>query len=398
MEFFTGDWLNAFVRLAHVVFGIGWIGASFYFMWLDANMAGPAQPRPGVEGELWMVHSGGFYRVEKIHVSPAEMPPHLHWFKWEAAFTGITGFMMLCLVFYADASVYLIDPVKYAFTPVQATFVGIATLLFGWAAYEGLWRSSFGKQGGWPPLAATFLLIAGIAVFLSQIFSGRGAFLHVGGLMGIIMSASVWTVIVPGQQQLIRATREGRKGDPAYAAAAKQRSVHNNYMTLPVVFIMLSGHYPSTYGHPQNWLVLILAALVAMAVNHFLNMHNKGVMKPWPLLLAAAIFVPLYWLTSHGGSSAALKPGEAPVSFAEVRAVIAQRCLTCHAARPTDDTFKQPPNGLILEAPPQIRANAQKINARVVLTQTMPPANKTEMTADERALLGAWIAQGSRLD
>jgi uncharacterized membrane protein len=305
---------------------------------------------------------------------------------------------MLCLVFYADASVYLIDPAKYDFTPVQATFVGISTLLGGWAAYEVLWRSSFGKKGGWPPLAATFLLIAGIAVFLSQIFSGRGAFLHVGGLMGIIMSASVWTVIVPGQQQLIRATREGRKGDPAYAAAAKQRSVHNNYMTLPVVFIMLSGHYPSTYGHPQNWLVLILVALVAMAVNHFLNMHNKGVMKPWPLILAAAIFMPLYWLTTHGAGTAALKPGETPVEFTEARAVIVGRCNSCHASKPTDDTFKQPPNGLVLETPSQIRANAQKIKARVVLTQTMPPANKTEMTDEERALLGAWIAQGARTD
>jgi uncharacterized membrane protein len=398
MEFFTGDWLNAIVRLAHVVFGIGWIGASFYFMWLDANLARPSQPRAGVEGELWMVHSGGFYRVEKIHVSPAEMPSHLHWFKWEAAFTGITGFMMLCLVFYADASVYLIDPAKYDFTPVQAVFVGLMTLLGGWAAYEGLWRSPFGKQGGSKPLAVTFLLIAGIAWFLSQIFSGRGAFLHVGGLMGIIMSASVWTVIVPGQQQLIQATREGRKGDPAYAAAAKQRSVHNNYMTLPVVFIMLSGHYPSTFGHPLNWLVLILAALVAMAVNHWLNQHNRGQAKPWPLILAAVIFAPLYWMTTQGSGTAALKPGETPVAFAEVRAVIAERCTTCHASKPTDDTFKQPPNGVVFETPQQIRRNAQKINARVVLTQTMPPANKTEMKDEERALLGAWIAQGSRTD
>ncbi len=398
MDLTAAEWLNAIVRLAHVIFGIGWIGASFYFMWLDANMARPAAPKAGVEGELWMVHSGGFYRVEKIHVSPAEMPPHLHWFKWEAAFTGITGFMMLCLVFYADASVYLIDPAKYDFTPVQAVFVGIVTLLFGWAAYEGLWRSPFGKKGGWPPLVATFLMIAGIAWFLCQIFSGRGAFLHVGGLMGIIMSASVWTVIVPGQQQLIQATREGRKGDPVYAAAAKQRSVHNNYMTLPVVFIMVSGHYPSTFGHQLNWLVLILVSLTAMAVNHFLNMHNKGEMKPWPLLLATAIFVPLFWLTAQTGGSVGLKPGEAPVEFAEVRAVVAQRCTTCHSARPTDDTFKQPPNGLVLDTPQQVRRNAQKIAARVVLTQTMPPANKTEMTDEERALLGAWIAQGSKVD
>ena len=398
MDVVAGEWLNAIMRLAHVVFGIGWIGASFYFMWLDANIDKPPQPKPGVEGELWMVHSGGFYRVEKILVSPSAMPARLHWFKWEAAFTGITGFAMLCLIFYVDASVYLIDPAKADLSPAQATAIGLAALFGGWAAYELLWRSPFGKRGGWPPLVATILLIAGIAFGLCQVFSGRGAYLHVGGLMGIIMAASVWTVIVPGQRQLIAATREGRKGDPAYAHAAKQRSVHNNYMTLPVVFIMLSGHYPSTFGHPLNWLVLILAAAVAMAVNHFLNLHNRNRMHPWPLIAAAVLFAPLFWLTAQPSAGVALKPGEAPVDFAEVRAVVAQRCVTCHSAAPTDEDFKQAPNGAIFDTPVQLRRNAQKINARAVLTQTMPPANKTEMTDDERALLGAWIAQGSKID
>lgn len=399
MDLVLGEWLNAFVRLAHVIFGIGWIGASFYFMWLDANIEKPAKPKPGVEGELWMVHSGGFYRVEKILVSPSEMPARLHWFKWEAAFTAITGLAMLVLVFYVDASVYLIDPAKAELSPAAATAIGIATIVGGWAVYEALWRSPVGKAGGWPPLVLTFLLFAGVAVGLSQIFSGRGAYIHVGGLMGTIMAASVWTVIVPGQRQLIAATREGRKGDPAYAHAAKQRSVHNNYMTLPVVFIMLSGHYPATYGHPLNWLVLILAALVAMGVNHFINLAHRERPRAWPLVASAVLFVPLFWLTAQpttGGT--ALKPGEAPVEFAEVRAVIAQRCVTCHSATPTDDDFKQAPNGAVFDTPVQIRRQAQKINARAVLTQTMPPANKTEMGDDERELLGRWIAQGARVD
>lgn len=398
MDLIVGEWVNAVVRLAHVIFGIGWIGASFYFMWLDANIAKPDRPKPGVEGELWMVHSGGFYRVEKILVSPSEMPARLHWFKWEAAFTGLTGFAMLCLVFYLDASVYLIDPAKADLSPVAATAIGIATIAGGWAIYEALWRSPFGKAGGWLPLLATFLLFAGVAAGLSQIFSGRGAYIHVGALMGTIMAASVWTVIVPGQKQLIAATRAGRKGDPAYALAAKQRSVHNNYMTLPVVFIMLSGHYPSTFGHPLNWLVLILAALVAMGVNHFINLAHKEKSHPWPLVAAALLCVPLVWLTAQPSAGTALKPGEAAVEFAEVRAVIAQRCVTCHSATPIDDDFKQPPNGAVFDTPTQIRRSAQKINARAVLTQTMPPANKTEMSDDERELLGKWIAQGAKVD
>lgn len=398
MDSIVWEWLNAGVRLAHVIFGIGWIGASFYFMWLDANIEKPAAPKAGVEGELWMVHSGGFYRVEKILVSPSEMPRRLHWFRWEAAFTGITGVAMLVLVFYLDASVYLIDPAKADLTPAQATAIGVAALFAGWAIYEMLWRSPFGKAGGWPPLAATFLLIGGAAFGFSQVFSGRGAYLHTGALMGIIMAASVWTVIVPGQTQLLAATREGRKGDPAYAFAAKQRSIHNNYMTLPVIFIMLSGHYPSTYGHPLNWLVLILVALVTMSVNHFLNMAHKETPKPWPLAAAAVLFVPLLWLTAQPSASPALKPGEGPVEFAEVRAVVAQRCVTCHSASPTDDDFKQAPNGAIFDTPQQIRRQAQKINARAVLTQTMPPANKTEITDDERELLGKWIAQGARIE
>lgn len=397
MDFSFGEWPNAIVRLAHVIFGIGWIGTSFYFMWLDSNIEPPATPKPGLEGELWMVHSGGFYRVEKVLVSPAEMPKKLHWFKWEAAFTAITGFLLLALIYYVDADLYLVDPATADVSPPVAIAIGFGTLVGGWAVYEAIWRSPFGKTG-WPPLAVCFVLIVAIAYGLTHVFSGHAAFLHVGGLMGIIMAASVWTVIVPAQRQLIAATREGRKGDPALAAAAKQRSVHNNYMTLPVVFIMLSGHYPSTFGNSYNWLVLLLAALVAGGVNHFINLSHKGRQTPWPLVASAVLFVPLFLLTAQPSGKAALKPGEAPVAFAEVQAIIAQRCATCHSAHPSDDVIREAPNGTKFDTPQEIKRQVQKINARAVITETMPLANKTEMTADERALLGQWIAQGAKLN
>jgi uncharacterized membrane protein len=397
MEFSLGEWPNAIVRLAHVIFGIGWIGASFYFMWLDANIEPPATPKPGLEGELWMVHSGGFYRVEKILVSPDEMPKKLHWFKWEAAFTGLSGFLLLTLIYYVDADLYLVDPAKAALAPSTAVVIGLATLIGGWAVYEVIWRSPFGKTG-WPPLALCLALIVAITYGLTQVFSGHAAFLHVGGLMGIIMAASVWTVIVPAQRQLIAATRAGRKGDPALAAAAKQRSVHNNYMTLPVVFIMLSGHYPSTFGNRYNWLVLLLAAVVAGGINHYINLSHKGRPRAWPLVASAVVFVPLFLLTLQPSGEAALKPGETPVAFADVQAIIAQRCATCHSAHPSDDAIKEAPNGTRFDTPQEIKRQVQKINARAVITDTMPLANKTEMKPEEREMLGRWIAQGAPLN
>ena len=398
MEFSFGEWPNAIVRLAHVIFGIGWIGASFYFMWLDSNIEPPARPKPGLEGELWMVHSGGFYRVEKVLVSPAEMPKKLHWFKWEAAFTGISGFLLLSLIYYADASLYLVDPAKADLSPAAAVAIGLTTLIGGWAVYEAIWRSPFGRRGGWPPVVLCLALIVAIAYGLTHVFSGHGAFLHVGGLMGIIMAASVWTVIVPAQRQLIAATATGQKGDPALAAAAKQRSVHNNYMTLPVVFIMLSGHYPSTYGHPYSWLVLLLAALVAGGVNHFINLSHKGRQSAWPLVVSAVLFVPLFAMTTQPSGVAELPPGAERVAFADVRAVIAQRCATCHSAHPSDDVIREAPNGVMFDTPQEIKRQVQKINARAVITQTMPLGNKTEMTADERALLAQWIAEGAPIN
>jgi uncharacterized membrane protein len=395
--FYLGDWPTLLVRMAHVIFGIGWIGTSLYFVWLDVNIKPAATPRPGLQGETWLVHSGGFYRIEKVMVTPAEMPATLHWFKWEAAFTGLSGFLLLALIYYANAETYLVDPAKADLSAGQATAIGIATLAGGWVFYEGLWRSPLAKAG-WLPLALTFLMVFGVAVGLSHIFSGHAAYMHVGALMGIIMSASVWTVIVPAQRQLIAATRASQRGDPALAAAAKQRSMHNNYMTFPVIFIMLSGHSPSTFGNQYAWLVLLLAALVAGGVNHFINLAHKGQRSYWSLIAAVVIFVPLFMLTTRPPGSASVVSGGPPVEFAEVRAVIAQRCATCHSAHPSDEDIKMPPNGTMFDTPQQIKRQVQKINARAVLTQTMPLGNKTEMTDDERALLRDWIAQGAKTD
>lgn len=395
--FLLGDWPTLLVRMAHVIFGIGWIGTSLYFVWLDVNIKPAATPRAGLEGETWLVHSGGFYRIEKVLVTPAEMPATLHWFKWEAAFTGLSGLLLLTLIYYVGADTYLVDPAKADLTGGQATAIGVATLFGGWLFYELLWRSPLAKLG-WLPLALTFLMILGVAIGLSQIFSGHGAYMHVGALMGIIMSASVWTVIVPAQRQLIAATRAGKRGDPAYAFAAKQRSMHNNYMTFPVIFIMLSGHAPSTFGNQYPWLVLLLVALVVGGVNHFINLAHKGKRSYWSLIAAAVIFAPLFVLTTRPPGSASGSAGGPHVEFAEVRAVIAQRCVTCHSAHPSDETIQVAPNGTMFDTAQQIKRQVQKINARAVLTQTMPLGNKTEMTDDERRLLGAWIAQGAKTE
>jgi len=392
------EWLNLAVRWLHVITGIAWIGSSFFFNWLDSHLEKPAGARERVEGELWMVHSGGFYHISKMQLTPAEIPATLHWVKWEAGFTWISGFLLLAIIYYLGASEYLIDPAVAALPPWLAIAISIVSLIVGWVIYDLLWRSKLSQK---PALASaiSFVLAVAAAYAFSKIFSGRAAYIQVGALLGTIMAANVWMIIIPAQRAMVEATKAGTRPDPADALRAKHRSLHNNYMTLPVVFIMLSGHYSSTFGHELNWLILAGISLVGGLVRHIFNLRNKGRSNPWLLPAAVLGMIALAVVAGHVrvGANVPSAAGE-KVEFAEVRAIIAQRCATCHSAHPTDENFNVAPLGLSLDTPTQIRRSVQKINARTILTQTMPLGNKTEMTDEEREMLGRWIAQGARID
>ncbi len=394
MDLNIDGWLNLAIRWAHVITGIAWIGASFYFNWLDSRLKSPVPAREGIEGELWMVHSGGFYRVEKIDVAPQSIPKELHWFKWEAGFTGVTGLLLLALVYYFGANLFLIDPGVADIGPSLAIGIGVIALVASWLIYDTLWQSSLAKNSAPAVTAICVGLLVLLSIGLTQVFSGRGAFIHIGAVLGSIMVANVWARIIPAQNQLVAARKAGKKPDPGLGLSAKQRSVHNNYMTLPVVFIMLSGHYPFIFGHAWSWALMLVIFAAGVAVRHFFNLRNKGRTNYWLVPAAVAAVVLLMFAAAPRVNTS----GQADVAFAEVQAVIAQRCSACHAANPTDENFVEPPAGVVFDTAALIRLNAQRINAQAVLTQTMPLGNLTEMTEDERDLLGRWVRAGAPIE
>ena len=372
MEAYLLDWLTLAARWAHIVVGIAWIGASFYFIWLDDHLESGSGE---FSGELYAIHGGGFYRAQKYRVAPAELPATLHWFKWEAYWTWITGFALLTLVFYANPALYLIDPAVMALSPVVAIGVGLASLVVGLAVYEGLCRSPLAKH----EIAFSLVLVVFLAFtawLLTRVFSGRGAFIHFGAILGTIMAGNVAHVIIPGQRELVRAKREGREPDPRYGILEKQRSAHNTYFTLPVIFTMISGHHAMTYGHPAwNWAVLIGMALAGALVRLWFVARHKGRAPAWTLVLALFIAgVVVVMLVPRPSSEAS--------SFADVKSVLERRCVACHAQNP-------PPKGVKLDDEQRIRAYAALIR-QSVRARAMPPGNLTGMTDEERLLIERW--------
>jgi uncharacterized membrane protein len=393
MTGWLSDWANLLLRWAHFIAGIAWIGSSFYFIWLDRALTKPAQPQPGVEGDLWMVHSGGFYQVEKRRPGPGEIPPVLHWFKWEAMLTWMTGIALLVLVFYLSGA-YLLDPSVSRISRAAGIALGIGIIVLSWPIYDGLWRSPLTRR----PALATALslaLLAGVTLLVCRLFSGRAAFMHVGALLGTIMVANVWQRILPAQQQMLDATRAGRPADFTLGERAKQRSVHNSYMTFPLLFIMLSNHFPATYASPVNWLVLFLLFVAGAAVRH--AMIGRGARARWALVPAALALAGAMFGSSRPTASAAMAGTADVPSFAAVRAVIAQRCQPCHSQYQSDHSVGPAPAGVTFDTPESIVRLAERIRVRAVETQTMPLANKTGITDAERALLGRWIAAGAPL-
>jgi len=394
MGFEWGAWANLAIRWLHLIAGIAWIGSSFYFMWLDSHLKAPAERREGVAGELWSVHSGGFYHQMKFMVAPAGMPEELHWFKWEAYTTWISGFLLLGLIFYVGADLNLVDKAKLALAPWQAIAIGLSSLVAGWLVYDGLCRSPIGrnlKLFG----VVWFAVLTAAGYGLTRIFSDLGAFMHVGAIIGTVMAANVFLIIIPNQRKVVAQILAGAAPDPSLGKQAKQRSVHNNYMTLPVLLIMISNHYPMIFAAPLNWLWLAALGISGWAIRHFFNLKNAGRMHPEVLALGAFVFIAVA-LTNE---SLRPRPAQAAVpTYAAVRAIVDRHCVMCHAAHPTHPGFSAPPSGAAYDTAEGLRKYAPRIYERAVVTHSMPLGNETGMTDAERARLGAWIKAGAHTE
>jgi len=375
------DWLTLLARWAHVVVGIAWIGASFYFIWLDNHLEKASEPQ--FAGELYAIHGGGFYRAQKYRLAPEKLPRTLHWFKWEAYWTWITGFALLVLVYYVNAEVFLIDAEVMPLSQGGAIGIGLASLVAGLAVYEGLCRSPLRNSDAGLALAilAFFALVAWA---LAQVFSGRGAFIHFGAILGTIMAGNVAHIIIPGQRELVRAKQEGREPDAKYALAGKQRSVHNTYFTLPVIVTMISNHHAMTFGHAWNWLVLIAMALAGALVRLWFVGRHKGAAPAWTLV-AGLLLVGVVIVALAPRPQANLEP----VKLEDVKRIVEQRCVNCHAEKPTLAGLAEAPKGVKLDTEERIRAQASQIR-ETVRARLMPPGNITGLTKEERALLERW--------
>jgi uncharacterized membrane protein len=393
------EWANLLVRWLHIITGIAWIGASFYFVWLDNSIRPPAPgsdlAKKGVSGELWAVHGGGFYNPQKYLVAPAELPKELHWFKWEAYTTWLSGIALLTIAYYFNAQAMMVDKQVADLSSLQAVGIGIGFLVAGWVVYDALCRSPLGKSEKWLGLVV-FLLLVGAAYALTHLLSGRAAFIHIGAMIGTIMVANVAMLIIPGQRKMVQAMQAGSLPDPIHGIKAKQRSVHNNYFTLPVLFIMISNHYAMTYQNKYAWLVLGFIMAAGVFIRHFFNLRHKGRIE-WrypaigvALLLAVAVAI-------APPKPAAVKPAADPAAqFAKVKAIIDQRCLACHSATPTQPGFATAPAGVMFDTADQVHQRAAQIQKRAVEQKDMPIGNLTNMTDAERAELGAWFAAGAK--
>jgi uncharacterized membrane protein len=389
---YANDWLDAALRYLHVVAAIAWIGASFYFIGLDLHLRRPERREDadrGVGGEAWEIHGGGFYRIEKFTVAPRRLPEPLHWFKWEAYTTWLSGFGLFVVLYYLNASTYLVDRDVRDLSSGAAIGISIGLLVAAWVVYDLLCRAF--------PDDDLFVgaVVAGLTVLAawgsSELFAPRAAWLQVGAMLGTIMAANVFFVIIPAHWELIRAKEAGREPDPRWNLRGKQRSVHNNYLTLPVLVAMLSNHWGYLYGHSWSWAILVSLMATLAVVRHYFNLHHRG-WNVWPILLAGAAALALIaWLARP--RSAPVPASAAPVSFARAQAIVDERCAPCHSMSPTQPGFESPPKGIAFDTAEEIRSQADLIRAQAVDSHAMPLGNVTGMTDAERAELGAWIAR-----
>jgi uncharacterized membrane protein len=384
------EWLNIGVRVMHFTFGIAWIGASFYFVFLE-NALNRKNVRDELAGDLWAVHGGGFYYLEKYKVAPKSIPKDLHWFKYEAYFTWLSGIGLLFIVYYLNASAMLLNP-STGISGLQGILIGLGSFGIAWILYDLLCKSPLKKNMLVFSLVC-FLLLAGFAWFYSVVFNPRAAYIHFGAMVGSLMVANVFFVIIPSQKAMVNAARKGLKVEGERGKAALFRSIHNNYFTLPVLFVMVSNHFPSTFGNKYNWVVLALISLGAAGIKHWLNLREQGRLSFWVMPVSVLV------LLATGYMTAPPKPGvcKSNIDFAVVNTIFQTRCISCHSSRPTDNFYKAPPNGVAHDTPLDIFKKKEGIMQRVVLTKTMPLNNKTNMTLEERETIRCWIEQGAEI-
>jgi len=397
MDAYITEWLNLIFRFLHLITGIAWIGASFYFVWLDNHLQNPPQWKKdkGIKGDLWAIHGGGFYEVAKYELAPDQIPAMLHWFKWEAYSTWITGFLLLSLMYYVNAETYLIDRRIAELSQLQAIAIGLSTLVIGWLVYNILCNSTLAKHGALLGLIL-LLLITGLSYTLAQLFSSRGAYIHVGAVIGTVMVANVFFVIIPSQKALVAAVKLGQRPAASWALKAKLRSTHNTYSTLPLLFIMISNHYPITYNHHYNWAILVAIILITAAARWYFVLRHSRKHKSSILIAAGLATILLAYLIAPKSVVGDLEQEPQPrVNIADVERIIKDRCSSCHSATPTDDVFTTAPGGVLLDNQMQIQQWAKRIKSRTVDSADMPFMNKTEMTEEERYVINRWGTQNA---
>ena len=387
------EWLNIIVRVLHITFGIAWIGACFYFVFLENALNRTDGVRDELAGNLWAVHGGGFYYLEKYKVAPKQIPKTLHWFKYEAYFTWISGFSLLFIIYYFDAQAFLIDKNVLNISSANGILIGIGSFAIAWIMYDLLCKTSLLKKGYWFALLG-LVFLTGFAFLYTNVFSGRAAYIHFGAMIGTLMVGNVFFVIIPSQKAMVKAAKEGRQLNPELGKHAGLRSLHNNYFTLPVLFVMVSNHFPSTFGYSQPWLLLMIISLGAAGIKHYLNLRERGQLSVWVMPVSIVILLAAAFISAPKKVTGECKT---QVGMTQVYAIVQQRCVSCHAAKPTDDVLTAPPNGVVYNTPVDIAKMKDKIMQRVVVTKTMPQNNKTGMTEEERALIRCWIEQGASM-
>lgn len=400
----AADWLEFAVRWTHVITAIAWIGSSFYFIALDLGLLPSNDRRQGVQGEAWQVHGGGFYHIQKYMVAPDRLPEDLTWFKWESYATWMSGFAMLVLVYYVGAEFYLVDPEVMDLPLWAAIGISVASLVLGWLAYDAICRSRFGEDNR-VLMVGLYVILVGLAWGYAQVFSGRAALLHLGALTATIMSANVFLVIIPNQKIVVADLIARRQPDAKYGKIAKQRSTHNNYLTLPVIFLMLSNHYPLAYATEWNWVIASLVFLMGVTIRHYFNtMHARKGQPNWTWAATTVLFLLIVWISTAPGaqpwlqereeeaalSGAAARYAAAP-GFEEVTDIVLGRCSMCHAAEPGWPGLGHAPKQVMLETPAQVAQHARRIYLQAGMSRAMPPGNLSYMEPAERAAIVAWV-------
>ncbi|MBI1417533.1 MAG: cysteine desulfurase [Limimaricola sp.] len=398
------EWLTFAVRWTHVITAVAWIGSSFYFIALDLGLHRDRNLATGADGEEWQVHGGGFYHVQKYLVAPASMPDDLIWFKWESYFTWLSGFAMLFLVYYLGGSLFLVDPSVLDIPVWQAVAISLASLAFGWIVYDQICKSRFGDDNT-RLMIGLYVILVGMSYFYVHVFSGRAALLHLGAFTATIMTGNVFFIIMPNQRVVVADLIAGRKPDPKYGKIAKQRSTHNNYLTLPVIFLMLSNHYPLAFATKYNWIIASLVFLMGVTIRHYFNTRHMRKGNPtWTWAVTAVIFIIIAWLSTAPGAQSAQIDAMTPEAerfaaapgFQQVTDIVTGRCSMCHAAEPGWDGILWAPKGVMLDTPAAIADHARQIYIQAGLSHAMPPANVSYIEPAERAAIVAWYQAAMR--